>query len=96
MKKANIAIAKNQFSRLIKLVKRGQPVLITERDHPVACLQPVAESEPILARLHAMGVLNPPQTAAFDWKAFRKQPRPRLPARESLAAAVVAERSETR
>lgn len=96
MKKANIATAKNQLSRLLKQVKRGQSILITDRDQPVARLEPVRETNSVLARLQATGLLNPPETTAFDWNAFLKQPRPRLPAQHSLTTAVLAERSQTR
>jgi antitoxin (DNA-binding transcriptional repressor) of toxin-antitoxin stability system len=41
MKKARIAVAKNNFSRLIDDVKRGETVLILDRDTPVARLEPI-------------------------------------------------------
>lgn len=48
MKTASIATAKNQLCRLIKRVKRGETILITDRNHPVARLQPVPQADSAL------------------------------------------------
>lgn len=40
MKTANIATAKNELSRLLRRVKRGETIVITERTRPVARLPP--------------------------------------------------------
>ncbi|MHB1310353.1 MAG: type II toxin-antitoxin system Phd/YefM family antitoxin, partial [Limisphaerales bacterium] len=41
MKTASIAMAKNQLSRLLRQVRGGESILITDRNQPVARLQPV-------------------------------------------------------
>jgi len=96
MKTANIATAKNQLSRLIQRVRRGETILITDRNHPVARLQPVTGGDSALERLQAAGVLNPPGGKALDVRAFLSGLRPRLTARQSLTSAVLAEREEGR
>ncbi len=42
MKIASISIAKNTLSALIDLVRRGETVIITDRNQPVAQLAPLA------------------------------------------------------
>jgi len=71
MLKANIATAKNELSRLLRHVKRGERVIITERNHPIAQLQPFVANEhdpdsPALAPLYEAGVLTPPQSSHWD------------------------------
>ena len=94
MKTANIATAKNQFSRLVQRVKRGESILITERNKPVAQLVPVQETDEVIARLIAEGKLLPPKGPPLDVKAFLKMPRPKLPEAKSLSRAVLEEREE--
>lgn len=99
MKSANVATAKNELSRLLRRVKRGETVVITERRRPVAQLQPYQGGGPAderLGRLHDSGLLAPPAAGALDLPAFLAAPRPRLSGRRSLAAAVLAERAESR
>ncbi len=99
MKTASVATAKNELSRLLRRVKRGESVVITDRNHPVACLQPyvaVAGAPPVLAVLYEAGVLAPPSQPQLDLAAFLKLPAPALPAGRNLVAAVLAEREESR
>ncbi len=96
MKITNIAAAKNQLSRLIKRVKRGEIVLITERNQPVAQLVPVQEKDKTLNRLFAAGLLQPRKGAALDVEGFLRAPRPRLSQDNSLVRAVLEERVEAR
>lgn len=98
--RSNIASAKSQFCRLIGLVKQGQTVLITERNKPVATLQPV--SQPVsqafsadLEALHASGVLTSPGKT-LDVAAFLSAPRASLTVENSLTQAILAEREESR
>ena len=100
---ANVATAKNELSRLLRRVKRGERVIITERNHPIAQLQPFtanendAETPVALGRLYEAGVLTPPAaTGDFDVAAFLKRPAATLRAEQNLAAAVLAEREEGR
>ncbi len=96
MQRANIATAKNQFSRLLKRVKRGESILITDRQHPVARLEPIRDADSVLGKLHATGVLNPPAGRPLDMDAFLSEARVRMPAGLSLTAAVLAEREDGR
>lgn len=100
MLKANIATAKNELSRLLRHVKRGERVIITERNHPIAQLQPFVASEhdpasSALAPLYEAGVLTPPKQNGFDIDAFLAMPAPSLPKDQSLAQAVLDERAES-
>ena len=96
METANIATAKNQFSRLINRVKHGETILITDRDKPVARLQPLDVSDDTtLANLHASGLLSPPQ-GRLDLDKFRTEPRATLSETASLTAAILTEREQSR
>ncbi len=95
MQTANIAAAKNQFSRLIDQVKQGESILITERNRPVARLEPVLVHSAALESLHADGLLTLPKSR-FDLVAFLAMPAPSLTADHSLRQAVIAEREESR
>jgi len=96
MRTSNIASAKSHFSHLIDLVKQGQTVLITERNKPVATLQPVVHlSTAGLDGLYASGLLAPPGKT-LDVGAFLAAPRASLAVENSLTRAVLAEREESR
>jgi prevent-host-death family protein len=96
MHTSNIASAKNRFSHLIDLVKRGQTVLITERNKPVATLQPVSRASTAgVEALHSSGLLTPPGRS-LDVTAFLAAPRAALKSGNSLAQAVLQEREEGR
>jgi len=100
MKTANVATAKNSLSRLLRRVRRGETVVITDRNRPVARLLPLALDGPPgdaeLATLYEAGVLCPPVQRAWDVEAFLAAAPAvaPLPADQSLAAAVLAEREE--
>jgi prevent-host-death family protein len=101
MQNASVATTKNELSRLLRQVKRGKTIVITERNHPIARLQPIPVSEAgssdiALAALHESGALLPPAGAALDVAAFLAAPRPSLSSAVSLAAAVLAEREDGR
>jgi prevent-host-death family protein len=93
---ASIAKAKDRLSELIRRVKRGETILITDRNHPVARLAPVANEAPAVAALIASGVLRPPTGTQPDPEAFLAAPRPPLASAASLSEAVLAERREGR
>jgi len=95
MQTANIATAKNQFSRLIDQVKQGESILITERNRPVARLEPLLVHSTALEALHAGGLLTPPKSL-LDLAAFLAMPTSSLTAGHSLSQAIIAEREETR
>jgi prevent-host-death family protein len=96
MEISNIASAKSQFSRLIDLVKQGETVLITERNKPVATLQPLVPSSSAgMDALYACGLLTPPRKP-LDLAAFLAAPRASLTPEKSLARAILEEREEGR
>ena len=96
MQSSNIASAKSNFSRLIEQVKQGETILITERNKPVATLQPVRlDCAGGLKALHASGLLSPP-SQALDLAAFLAADRPALAPENALTRAVLDEREEGR
>jgi prevent-host-death family protein len=62
MKSATISQAKNHLSELLARVKRGETVLILERDRPIARIVPVEASdradEERLADLERRGIIR--------------------------------------
>jgi len=96
MHAANIATAKNQFSRLIEQVKQGGSILTTEGNRPVARLLPLAPEDVPLASPHQGGVLQPPVREAWDVESFGHSLSADVPAPSadhSLVAAVLSERA---
>ena len=94
MKTATISQAKNQLSKLIARVKRGETVLILDRDRPVARLVPaeVAEGddEGRLVDLERRGVLRRARLAPP-----KKLPAPiELPKGVSVLTALLKQREE--
>lgn len=53
--------ANQQFSRLMKTVREGKEVLLTERGRPLAVVKPIrgGETESIIQRLETAGFLRP-------------------------------------
>ncbi len=54
--------ANQQFSRLMKAVRGGKEVLLTERGKPLAVVKPIRsgdETESIIQRLETAGLLRP-------------------------------------
>jgi prevent-host-death family protein len=53
--------ANQQFSRLMKAVRGGKEVLLTERGRPLAVVKPIrgGETESIIQRLETAGFLRP-------------------------------------
>ena len=99
MKRATISEAKNQLSALIRRVRRGEEVLILDRDVPVARLVPVAEvgrrdEDQLLADLERRGIVRrpvrPPDPGLLD----RLGPPPKI--RGDILAALLADREEGR
>ena len=73
--------AKAKLSAVLRRIKRGETVLITERGRPIARLGPAMPAdEPEderLRRMIAAGVLLPPRRpmSAREWKRFLAAPR---------------------
>jgi prevent-host-death family protein len=101
MKTANVATTRNELSRLLRRVKRGETVVITDRNRPVARLLPIAPADnpadADLAALVASGVLTPPAGPPLDVARFLAplSSGAPLPADRSLASAVLADREES-
>lgn len=94
MKTATISEAKNQLSRLISRVKRGETVLILDRDRPVARLVPAGlaegDDERRLAELESRGALRRAKAAPP-----KKLPEPvELPKGASVLDALLGLRDE--
>jgi prevent-host-death family protein len=98
MKKASITEVKNNLSALIDGVKGGSPVLIVDRGHPVARLEPVigahGDDDSRLARLVRAGIVRPARGVAAKAVFSSKPPRPKAGA--SGVRALLHERREGR
>ncbi len=98
MKTATVSEVKNRLSELLLRVRRGDSVVILDRDTPIARIEPIEKSlaagDERLAELERAGVLRRPArkpTADF----FRNlPPSPRV--KGSAVAAVLAERDDGR
>jgi antitoxin (DNA-binding transcriptional repressor) of toxin-antitoxin stability system len=99
VKKARIAVAKNNLSRLIDDVKRGESILILDRDTPVARLEPVAtdpgSASAWMADLVRSGIVAPPRKP-LDAAAFLARPLPAVRAGASGVGNLLEEREESR
>jgi prevent-host-death family protein len=54
--------ANQQFSKIVKAVKAGREVILTERGKPIAVVRPIREAPTIegaLKQLEMMGILRP-------------------------------------
>ena len=99
MKRASISEAKNRLSAYLALVRRGETILITDRNVPVAQIVPLAASadpgdEERLRDLERRGVIR--RAKLRPGRDFLKSlPRP-VRAKGDALAALLAERDETR
>lgn len=94
MKNATISQTKNRLSAYLDLVRRGETVLILDRDKPVAYLVPAGTGaggeDARLAELERLGILRRPAQ-----RPLRKLPPPlELPGGAGLLDALLAEREE--
>lgn len=99
VKKATISIAKNNLSRLIDSVKRGETVLILDRNTPVARLEPVNRDpgmgDSLVSDLVTRGVIAPARRP-LDAAAFAKRDMPSPVAGASALRALLEEREAGR
>lgn len=96
MRTVSVTQAKNTLSSLLRCVRAGETVLITDRGEPVATLQPaqpVADDERI-ARLERAGLIRPPRKAPT--RKLLEKPPPRLRSGTSVLEALLEERREGR
>lgn len=96
MKKASISYAKAHLSALLKRVREGQTVLITDRGTPVARLEPIAnvDWDERMRSLAERGLVKLPKTP-LTWERFQAlPPAPVLPPGVSAVDYLVADREE--
>jgi prevent-host-death family protein len=88
MEKVSVSKLKNQLSAYLKKVRDGQTLLVTDRNKPIASLQPVAplagDAERI-ARLVELGIVAPPKAPPLSIEEIRRI-RPSAPGANLLAA----------
>jgi prevent-host-death family protein len=99
MKRATISQTKNRLSALLELVKRGEEVLILERDTPIAKIVPVEglgrrDLDAKLAELERRGVIKRPRRKPDPLLLQRLGPPPK--ADGDILEALLAERDEGR
>lgn len=96
MKIASISETKNQLSALLDKVRHGETILIMDRNHPVARLEPVSPDKQgdsdQLARLEREGVLR--RTPVHIQETLVSQRPPKT--RDSLLKALLSDREEGR
>jgi len=99
MKRASVTEAKNNLSRLLDEVKHGATIVITERNQPVARLEPVNSVElsgaERVAALVRDGLAAAPRRRRAVRQFLSRQPAP-LPAGASAVQALLSERFEGR
>ena len=97
MQSASITEARNGLSELLRRVRLGETVLITDRGKPVARIEPCLSTDaddPQLAALLARPGVARPARASLDLDAFMTAPRPRLKPGVRASDAVSADREE--
>lgn len=95
MKTTNIAELKNRLSSFLADVKRGEEILISDRNKPIAKIVPLHNTQDFSAEelaLAAAGVLRLPEKQALP-ESFWKEKRPDV-ASETAIKAVLDERDE--
>ena len=74
----SIYVAKARFSEVIRMVKQGKRITITDRGREVAQVVPLGEDSALerrIADLRAAGILGPPATASIaDVRAIARRP----------------------
>ena len=98
MKRATISQTKNQLSALLEHVKRGEEVLILERNVPIARIVPVQgagrNTASMLVELERRGVIRMGRKPPDAGLTTRMGPPPN--ARGDILAALLADREESR
>lgn len=95
MRSVSVSWAKNNLSALLREIRGGAAVVITDRGVPVARVSPLAPTRgipPHAIELAQRGLLRLPDVElSEDWDR-NLPPRPRLPDGVSAVAALLAER----
>jgi prevent-host-death family protein len=95
MRTTNIAELKNHLSSFLADVKRGEEILISDRNQPIAKIVPLHNTSEFTAEelaLAAAGILRLPDNQALP-ESFWKEKRPALKS-ETVIKAVIDERDE--
>lgn len=95
MRTTNIAELKNNLSNFLADVKRGEEILISDRNKPIAKIVPLHNTSDFSAEelaLAATGVLRLPETSEID-ESFLKEKRPALDSATAIKA-ITDERDE--
>ena len=98
MKRANISTTKNNLSKLIDEVRGGDTILITDRDVPVARLEPVTSLGGLSGRVPSLardGIVSLPVTQ-LNARHFLSRTKAQLSEGVSGVAALLDERGESR
>lgn len=98
MKMTSVSYAKAHLSALLRRVRTGQEIVITDRGIPVARLIPAhgGELSPSVAALVAKGLVSAPK-APLTRRMVRELPAPlKLPRGVSILQALLQEREEGR
>jgi len=92
MRSVNVAALKNRLSHYLREVRRGEEILIRDRNVPIARIVPLSDDEDAeLMELAALGLVRLPEQ---PWPgSFFSMPGPRISVKEAVAA-VLAERDE--
>ena len=98
MKAVNVAELKNRLSHYLRLVRRGQVLLVKDRDRVVARIEPAGAADVAgggddarLASLEQRGIIRRAQ-GALTPAIYAKRPRVRV----NVVAALVRDREESR
>lgn len=95
MRTTNIAELKNHLSSFLADVKRGEEILISDRNQPIAKIVPLNNTSDFSAEelaLAAAGILRLPEESEVS-AAFLKEKRPALKS-ETAIKAIMDERDE--
>lgn len=97
MKSVNVAELKNKLSAYLQLVRKGEEIIVRDRDLPIARISPckLQTYSDTDKRLIASGVLKPPAHGPIDWKKFWAMPGPDL-SDDQARRAILQEREEGR
>ena len=99
MNKANISYTRNHLSEMLMRVREGETILIVDRKHPVARLEPVMEPAGADSSRHAdlirRGIVKAGRTR-LDPKMLRTLPMPSVRGKGDIVDALLADREESR
>ena len=94
MKNANISEIRDHLSEYLRKVRKGETVIVYDREIPIARLEPIPASgrghPPCYHRALAAGIVIPPRLSDDALKTLSPPAKPRLPAR--LLEALIEER----